>query len=511
MARRDLSSEPQVLDVSVGQTQANGLVGALADAGIQMIKQGQQAKITENSSKAQLDIAKLDNEFRIKAEADPFNKELGQEYLAQRNAILDTYKGEIDPSFRMDWDEGARRIAANSDAQMQAWQYKQTNINTKTSISNAMENNFLQANQNGMTYGQNNDNDPSALLDFSTSQKELTTFITKNLGQASADAMLKNYQRDYFKSFISGVAQTNPQKADQLLKDEAISKLFDSEDLSTFGQVIRRNIRQKSIDDLVKDEAFGQAAFDVVYSDDDYFTKRNKIDKMELSGELNAKTAAQARRVLSSTKALNTLTSSEHMSDIIDQMYDLNAIQETDSEGYITGVNNLRNEIFARQSNGDLSAQDAQKLDRQLRSLSGQKMAQSTQRIGVNFYDQKERFKSLPPQFRGEATRELFYRSQELGEKPTAGQLNTIANKIIDEINTRNRQQAEGRVKAMNTAGPRIINSGTTTVVPPLAFDRKAFMAKYNISDERLAAKAKQLNMSEDEVLHQYWVSKGGK
>lgn len=511
MARRDLSSEPQVLDVSVGQNQANGIIGALADAGIQMIKQGQQAKITENASKAQLDIAKLDNEFRIKAEADPFNKQLGQEYVAQRNTILDTYKGEIDPSFRMDWDEGARRITANSDAQMQAWQYKQTNVNTRSSIATAMETNFLQANQNGMTYGQNNDNDPSALLDFGTSQKELTTFITKNLGEASANEMLKNYQRDYFKSFISGVAQTNPQKADQLLKDKDINKLFDSEDLSTFNQVIRRNIRAKSIDDLMKDEAFGQAAFDVVYGEGDYFTKRNNIDKMELSGELNAKTAAQARRVLSSTKALNTLTSSEHMSDIIDQMLDLNAIQETDSESYITGVNNLRNEIFARQADGKISPQDAQKLDRQLRSYSGKKFADSTQRIGINFYDQKERFKALPPQYRGEATRQLFYRSQELGEDPTPAQLNAVTNKIIDEINTRTRQQTEGRVKAMNTAGPRIINSGTTTVVPPLAFDRNSFMKKYNLTNERVAEAAKKMGISEDEVLHQYWVRKGGK
>lgn len=521
MARRNLTAETTVLDTSQGGVdQGAAITGAIADIGMKIVQQSQEAKINENISKAQLDISKLDNEFRIRAEADPFNKEMGAEYISQRRSLLAGYKEQISPFYRMQFDESVRRVTANADSQMQAWQFKQANQNTKNSITASMENNFLQASQDGMTFGTGDSNDANSMMNFATSQKELTQFISKNLGPESANTLLKDYQKDYVKSFLSGVAQTNPTKADAMLKEKGISELFTAEEIDGFDGLIRRNIRQKTIDELMAKNGYAEAATDVVYGDGDYFTKRNAIDKMELTGLLDNKTAAQARRVLTSEKSLNGLTSNEHMSDIINQMYDLNAIQETDSEGYLTGVANLRDEILTRQASGELTAQDAQKLDKQLRSLSGQKLAQSTQRVGINFYDAKEQFNVLPPQYRGEAIRELFYRTNGDDTLP-ATEMNKMTNSIIDEIKGRARQKTEQKLRAIDATGtvsgsgmpPPLTggNDGKTVVAPPLAFNRGAFMKKHNITAEKLAAKAQATGLSQDEVLQQFYVASGGK
>ena len=56
--------------------------------------------------------------------------------------------------------------------------------------------------------------------------ENIEQFAIKNLGQAQADKMLKTYEEDYLKSFVSGVGQNNPTRALQLLDDEEIKKSF---------------------------------------------------------------------------------------------------------------------------------------------------------------------------------------------------------------------------------------------------------------------------------------------
>lgn len=509
MARRDLSTDTTVRPSAEPSLGWEGLMSGAADVGLKIVEISQEAKIAENMSKAQLDLASLDNEYRIKAEADPFNKEFTADYNSRRQMILDGYGSQIDPMFRMQWKDNVQRVTSTSDAQLETWRYRQAATNAKNSIASTMENNYLQANQDGMAYGQSDSATLDNLMNFAVSQKTLTEFAAKNLGPESAKQILKDYQKDYFKSFIAGASHTNPQKAAELLKDKTVGKLFSSDEMDDFDKVIKRNIRAKTIDELLAKTNYGESAMDVVYGDGDYFTKRNTIDKMELEGKLDNKTAAQARRVLSSEKALNNLTSSEHMSDIINQMYDLNAIQDTNSEDYLTGVRNLRDEILARQSEGKLSAQDAQKLDKQLRSLSAQKVAQSTQRVGINFYDAKEKFNALAPQYRGEAVRELFYRTD--GKELSPAELNQHANNIIDEFNKRSRQKVEGKLKQFDAGGyPPPLQSPKpgdkqVPLEPPLAFDKEAFMKQHSITPEKLAATAKARNMSEAQVLNLIW------
>jgi len=75
MANRDLSTFNSVSQ-QVADTSTNTIVQGITSLGQKAVAQSQEAKINENLSKAQIDLNKLDNDFRINAQGDPFNKEL---------------------------------------------------------------------------------------------------------------------------------------------------------------------------------------------------------------------------------------------------------------------------------------------------------------------------------------------------------------------------------------------------------------------------------------------------
>lgn len=512
MARRDLSTNQQVQ--LQPQPAQESIVSGIADIGLKLIDTAQQAKITENASKAQVALSGLDEQYRIKAEADPFDKGALNDYQTQRQELLTGFKDQISPLYRQQWDESANRLTTNSDTQLDAWRYKQTALNTTNSVKTAMENNFLQANKAGLSYGQGND-DVSHLMDFAVSQKELTDFASKNIGGASAQQLLKDYQKDYFKAYITGAAQGDPARANALLEKPEVSGLFDTQEHEELQDVMRKTVKQKSIDTLITQSGNESQATDIVNGSGDYFNKRLQIDKMELGGQISSDTAENARRVLRSTKAVTDLSHSDVMAGIITRMYDLNAVQQTDSEGYLTGVRNIRQNILASQADGELSPADASKLNKQVDQLSGQKLAAATQRVGVNFYDAKEKFNQLAPQYRGEAVRELFYRTQ--GQDLSDTQIMSHANKIVDEMKNRSRQNVVQKLKQFDngTYPPPLENplpgASRAPLEPPLSFDAGKFMKDSGIKQSDVTATAQKYGISEAEVIRRIHESKGKK
>lgn len=222
MANRDLNNNRTFTNVVAEAPDT--LVPAIAEFGQQIIKQSQEAKIVENMSAAQLEIGKLSNDFQIKYEGDPFNEQGLKDFKAQRQGILDKYGSGISPFFGRQWKDNAFKIASNNDTQVNAWGYKQARENSAYSINQGIKNNLEQALGNGSAYASGAIGEGEALMAFQQSFESLQGYGASNLGETTTAKMLDEYKSDYMLNFVSGVSESNPYKAKQILDNEKFTE-----------------------------------------------------------------------------------------------------------------------------------------------------------------------------------------------------------------------------------------------------------------------------------------------
>jgi hypothetical protein len=170
------------------------------------------------------------------------------------------------------------------------------------------------------------------------------------------------------------------------------------------------------------------------------------------------------------------------MAEIINQVYDLNANSASNASDYLRGVQNVQEKILEKQANGDLTAPDAGKLNKQLVTLTNKRISDATQQVGNEFYDANQKFNTLPPEYRGEATRQLFYASD--GKGYTKEQYDAQAHTIIDSINQKRRAAA-------------------LTVVNNAAANDARFLQSIKASPADIAETARKYHITEAEVMRQ--------
>lgn len=489
MAQRDLTNMQSV--VNVVSKNPSQLPQAVANFGKQILQQNQEARITENMSKVQLELNALDTQYQIDNEKNPTGNI--EEYKQQRQELFDKYGSEISPLYSRVWNDNVRKVATQNDASQQGWIIKQTRTNTVNSINTSIKDSIRLANMNGQNYGNGDQQELGAFVDFENSRQSLSEFASKNLGEETTRVMMEDYERDYMKSFVSGVAYSNPQRAAQIMKDDRIKGMFTSDEMTTMESMIERQHSRVQYGGLLERMGNDSNIIDLVLNGDgNDYEKRLEIDTLALQGKINPKTAVNARRVLESRKALNAITNTDTMSGIITQMYDLNAMAETNPTDYLVGVENLRNEIAVQQANGNLSTIDAQKLNNQLRTLSGKKTADATQRVGYEFYDANEKFNVLPPQYRGQATRELFYKQQG-NEEMTKEQQQKAANEIIDNIRSNIRNNTLKTIQNLNKKNEDFLKTtlNPNTKKPYTMSDVKETAELYGITEDMVIQKMK--------------------
>lgn len=476
MANRDLTNFREVQRVIAEPS--SDLIPAVAKLGQDIIRQSQEAKIVENMSAAQLDLNRLTNEFQTQYEGDPFNEQGIKEFREKRRAVLEGYGSNISPMFGRAWKDNAAKLANQNDLQVNAWGYKRADENTKISASNSMSNNFSMAN----TLGKQGASEVDALAAYAQSRSELEGFLAKNIGEVSASELLKDYEKDYLKSYIAGIAEADPQRAGMILANPELSEKFDTDERAEFASAIKQSIALKKFETTVQQTNNAGDVFELINDPNaDYYTKRLTIDKMELTGQISTSVATKARRVLKSENDLDAITNTPVMSDIITRIYDLNAMQETNSQGYLEGIQNIREEIMVKQSDNELTATDARKLNNQLKTLTSAKMSDATQRVGMEFYEAQQKFEALPPEFRGRATRELFYRTHDK-ENISKETYNVYADDIAATINHDRRATTMKRLEAVN--------------MPDVDF-----LKSNGITQDQVSQAAKNKNISEAEVI----------
>ena len=197
---RDVTQLRQVTNVV--PEQSSSIAPALVDAGKTILAAQQETKINNNLSKAQLEISNITNKYRIDNEGNP---EINSDkYKQEVDTILSNYGSDVSPMFRRQWLNQTQQIKTQAEAENQAWVYKQSATNAKNNINESMTNNFDMSYIDGQNYADGTSSDISALWKFEKSRKDLEGVSSKYLGSETVNQLMIDYQKDYFKSFLSG-------------------------------------------------------------------------------------------------------------------------------------------------------------------------------------------------------------------------------------------------------------------------------------------------------------------
>lgn len=196
----------------------------LAEMGKDIIRQGQEAKITENFSRAQLELNQINQQYQLDNEGNPFG---GLNDLKEkRKEVFERYGSEISPFFKGAWNKNILDLEIKDDASTEVWAFAQTKKNTVRSINQTIKNNMSQATIDGQNFGTSDADEIGSMLNYSTSKAKLISYGDKNLGAGSTTDLLESYDDNYLKSFISGVSDSNPVKALRLMERDDVKKGF---------------------------------------------------------------------------------------------------------------------------------------------------------------------------------------------------------------------------------------------------------------------------------------------
>ena len=208
------------------------------------IKEQQSIKMDKLGIEARMRMNDATNEWRLANQSNPNDQNALQDLQNQYDSILSDYRNEIDPLYRSQWDITGNKLKGAFDLENQAWGFKQRQENAKNDMADSMESYLKLA----YSYGQSGSLD-KALVDFQQSYDKLLDYGAKNLGTEDAAVALKNYQKDFYISYLDGFVEKNPSQALKMLNSKEFYGILDSRDFKRFKNYAKA--RQKEINNEI--------------------------------------------------------------------------------------------------------------------------------------------------------------------------------------------------------------------------------------------------------------------
>lgn len=494
MANRDLDFSPQVTNVVPEQPQ-DGLLTAGLDVLNNIGQASASAKALSAASQTSLAFRQLDQQYRTTYAGDPNSPE-GAAFLANgRKEITDSLSANVPSIAMLDYQKQAVELGKASDASNTLWGTRQLVTNARADIQTSYQTNLSQASMDGRQFASSGSpaSEVEGALHYAQLSQQMMTFAGPVIGNDRAALYLKNFQQDYTKTFVSSVAETNPQMAYSLLQQPGIADKFRPQDIDDMEQLIARTTKAQALIKSGQITKSDSGLMDIVNDpQSSYYEKRASIDQMDMEGSITPKAASAARRVLNSSKDLDAQTDTPKMAEVINQAYDLNSQSNMDPSSYLMGVRNLQTQVMNMQADGTLTAQDAHKLQNQVTNLTNARLASATQSAGNDFYEANQKFMVLPPENRAQATRALFYLGQ--GQNWTQDQYAQHAQQVIDTVNQQRRTNALNTVSGINAMS-----------------DADFIKSIPNASAQSITETAKKYGMTEQQVIQQLRQNAAGK
>lgn len=219
------------------------------------------------------------------------------------------------------------------------------------------------------------------------------------------------------KYHILHMAETNPTGAINALKSGKYKvKPEDYNDTLQELNSIKTNkkLEQEYRETIRQDQFESQALSYVTSNKYTYSQKTQFIDNAELNGDISTTTAARLRRGIKSQKPSGGVSNATAISDVLQQVYDLDESAKNKKE-YLIGIQNIRSNIIELHEKGLIDSKDANSLNKQIDNTTRKKIADATNSVTFSseWKDAKAYINiSLPPQLRATATRDVFYAMQ---------------------------------------------------------------------------------------------------
>lgn len=482
MADRNLNFDPTVTNVTPSLPD-QGLMTGAADLADKIATVSANTKALAATAQVSFAYRQLDEQYRQAAASNPNDPQALADLQSARTQVVAQFGKDVPAIASQEFNIKAIELGQSSDKMNELWGMHQQVRNADNNMSTFTDTKLKQANMDGIKFGEDGADfgNLNSVLNYESAQDDIKKFVVPIVGEPKADAFLKDFSGNYVKSFVAGVAERNPQAAAAMLERPEIAEHFTTQQIGDMADVIKRTTRQQElIKNMQVTKNDGSLADIINDPDTSYLEKRSTIDRLDASGSVTPKAAAAARRVIKSTEDLDSQTDTPFMADIVNQAYDLNANATTNSDDYLRGVQNLHNKILEGQAAGNLTGRDASKVTKTVNNLTSKKLADATNTAGMEFYDANQKFNALPPEYRGQATRALFYAGD--GKNWTPSQYSNQATQIMQQINDQRRQGAQKTLGAISQDDTEFLKSVPNAT--PAAIQATA--TKYGISTKQV-------------------------
>lgn len=242
MADRNLNFSPRV-NSFVPENVEGGVLETVAQIGNGIAEVSTQGKLMAATAKASAGLKNLDSQYRLQWAHDPTNEEGLAELKEKRSQLIDEIGKGVPLIGSRTWQDKATQLSLQSDASNEVWGQEQKVVNTVNDVNDSIQTYLGNAVLDGQAYGKNGSAELSSALGYMDAVKDLQTFGMPILGQQKMGDLLKGFQGDYIKTFVTGVVESNPSKALQLLDNNDIKQHIPPEQYIKFRSAVENRAK----------------------------------------------------------------------------------------------------------------------------------------------------------------------------------------------------------------------------------------------------------------------------
>lgn len=487
MVQRRLN-ERQYTDVAMPQADdpagallpyANKIGGTVLD----LVQTRDQMNMNNMLSDANTEMAAYTAEWQKKNFNNPADPEAVSELNAGYRDIFRKYGEKVSISSRGSWGVLQNKVTNQYMESNLRWGAARSIQNAEDAVNVGIE----KRNKSAYTMGVANTDIGLVRDTYDIGAEQLKQSLKMaQFSDVKIEETLSNHKSDYMKNYVNGVIFRDPERGEEMLKDEKIVNGIGSpEAVKTLSSYASQRKQQLRLDRMRQNDATAAQDMEVLYDETVPFAQKiADIEEKQLRGVYSPTTAANMKRVLTSREAVNAKTDSASRSDILQRTSDAYVAYQNDGDeaSYFEKMNEIRTAVAGLSADGKFNARDVLKLNNQIDQMTRKANSDAAQEIKYNttYGDAIAYFKeSVPASMRDSAIREYFQSADE------AVMPKDKAQRLMSEIATK--LTTENRNKAIDVSTKIFAEKKVNTAVF-ITEDGKQFLAE--VDEEGNARKA---------------------